>query len=70
MGRKVSDEWVVALCANHHRAMHDVGDEEGWWKQRRIDPVSEAERLWQHTRGPERVEVREERQVSRLRASH
>ncbi len=28
MGRKVSDEWTVPLCAIHHRALHAVGDEE------------------------------------------
>ncbi len=30
MGRKVSDEWTVPLCATHHRALHTVGDEEKW----------------------------------------
>jgi hypothetical protein len=50
MGRKVSDEWTVPLCATHHRALHTVGDEEKWWKERRIDPVAHAMRLWQETR--------------------
>ena len=51
MGRKVSDEWVVPLCAIHHRSLHDVGDEKRWWKQHgSIDPISEAERLWKQTR--------------------
>jgi hypothetical protein len=36
MGRKVSDEWVVPLCATHHRALHGVGNEEKWWKGRGI----------------------------------
>ncbi len=25
MGRKVSDEWTVPLCATRHRALHTVG---------------------------------------------
>ena len=25
LGRKVSDEWTVPLCAIHHRALHDAG---------------------------------------------
>ena len=51
LGLKVSDEWVVPLCVTHHRSLHDVGDEERWWKQHgSIDPISEAERLWEQTR--------------------
>jgi hypothetical protein len=46
LGRKVSDEWVVPLCNLHHRSLHDGGNEEAWWGQHRIDPVSEAGRLW------------------------
>ena len=51
MGRKVSDEWTVPLCATHHRALHTVGDEETWWKMRGIDPVTHAEQLWRERRG-------------------
>ena len=40
MGRKVSDEWTVPLCATHHRALHTVGDEEKWWKIRGVDQLS------------------------------
>ena len=50
MGRKVSDEWTVPLCATHHRSLHTVGDEEKWWKVRRIDPIALAERFWQQSR--------------------
>ncbi|MCH8937713.1 MAG: DUF968 domain-containing protein [Gemmatimonadetes bacterium] len=46
MGSKVSDEWTVPLCATHHRALHTVGDEEKWWKERQIDPIIHAEQLW------------------------
>ncbi len=50
MGRKVSDEWTVPLCATHHRSLHTVGDEEKWWKERQIDPIAHAERLWRQSR--------------------
>ncbi len=46
MGRKVSDEWTVPLCATHHRALHTVGDEERWWKERQVDPTIHAKQLW------------------------
>ena len=46
MSRKVSDEWAVPLCATHHRALHSVGDEEKWWKERQVDPIILAKRLW------------------------
>jgi Rad52/22 family double-strand break repair protein len=48
VGAKVSDEWVVPLCNMHHRAVHAVGHEQGWWQERGIDPLPEAERLWQN----------------------
>ena len=38
LGRKVSDEWVVALCRSHHREVHRYGDERGWWGKAGIDP--------------------------------
>ncbi|MDB5408572.1 MAG: hypothetical protein JWL84_3484 [Rhodospirillales bacterium] len=50
MGRKVSDEWTVPLCLLHHRALHDVGNEERWWEEHRIDAKAEAAALWQQTR--------------------
>ncbi len=62
MGRKVSDEWTVPLCATHHRALHTVGDEEKWWKERQIDPITHAEKLWRRRwggMGAESVGVRE-----------
>ncbi len=53
MGRKVSDEWTVPLCATHHRALHTVGEEEKWWKELRVDPIAHAEQLWGENRGKE-----------------
>jgi hypothetical protein len=46
MGRKVSDEWTVPLCAIHHRQLHDAGDERRWWAERQIEPAKTAEALW------------------------
>lgn len=46
LGSKVSDEWVVPLCNLHHRALHDCGAEETWWKAHNIDAIGEAGRLW------------------------
>jgi hypothetical protein len=37
-------------CAAHHRALHPSGDEAAWWKSTGLDPVTIAQRLWQHTR--------------------
>ena len=50
LGRKVSDEWTVPVCATHHRSLHDGGDEERWWKERKVDPVLKACQLWQNSR--------------------
>ena len=47
LGSKVGDQWTVPLCNTHHRAIHNVGDEEEWWSEHGIDPRTEAERLWQ-----------------------
>ena len=55
MGRKVSDEWTVPLCAIHHRALHDFGGEQKWWKQQNIDPMEEALKLWQRGCGQDQV---------------
>jgi hypothetical protein len=46
LGRKVSDEWVVALCRGHHREVHRHGDERGWWEKAGIDPNVAARSLW------------------------
>jgi Putative HNHc nuclease len=46
LGRKVSDEWVVALCRGHHREVHRHGDEGDWWAKAGIDPNVAARSLW------------------------
>jgi DNA recombination protein Rad52 len=52
LGRKVSDEFTVPLCAVHHRELHHHGDERVWWAARGIDALSIAEELWR-SRKPE-----------------
>jgi DNA recombination protein Rad52 len=52
LGRKVSDEFTVPLCSNHHRELHRHGDERTWWSARGIDAVKVAEELWQSRRAP------------------
>jgi DNA recombination protein Rad52 len=54
MGSKVSDEWTVPLCLLHHRALHDVGDEQSWWEERKIDAKSEASKMWRDRQGMHR----------------
>ena len=69
MGNKVSDEWSVPLCFTHHRGLHTVGDEEGWWAEKGIDAKAEAQRLWRQSHGfQEPTEV--EAAASPLSASH
>lgn len=51
LGRKVSDEFTVPLCALHHRDLHAKGDEREWWWGHSIEPLSVAARLWAHSRG-------------------
>jgi hypothetical protein len=46
LGRKVSDECVVALCRGHHREVHRHGDERVWWAKSGIDPNVAARSLW------------------------
>jgi hypothetical protein len=52
LGRKVSDEFVVPLCRTHHREVHRIGREAGWWKavKPEIDPLEIARRLWEQSR--------------------
>jgi DNA recombination protein Rad52 len=53
MGAKPGDQWVVPLCKTHHRALHDAGNEQVWWQNAKVDPLAEAQRLWQQHRAGE-----------------
>ena len=46
MGRKVSDEFTVPLCATHHHELHIRGNELEWWKDKQIEPLQIADELW------------------------
>lgn len=46
MAKKVSDEFTVPLCSEHHRDLHRHGDEQGWWRLKAIDAVAIATKLW------------------------
>jgi len=56
LGRKVSDEFVVPLCRSHHRALHQVGNEQGWWQAAGIDALKVARQLWGQSRLIDQVE--------------
>jgi hypothetical protein len=57
MSSKVSDEWTVPLCATHHRALHDVGNEVAWWEQWKVDARAAAERFWKEQH-PEKADLK------------
>src|SRR6267378_2410457 len=46
LGRKVSDEFTVPLCRDHHQQLHRHGDEIAWWANLQIAPLKMAEELW------------------------
>jgi hypothetical protein len=49
LGRKVSDEFAVPLCRQHHRDLHHSGNEAAWWHDLGIDPIEIARQLWDET---------------------
>jgi hypothetical protein len=49
LGRKVSDEFTVPLCREHHRDLHRYGNESAWWANLQIAPSAAASELWQTT---------------------
>jgi hypothetical protein len=49
LGRKVSDEFTVPLCRDHHQQMHRHGNEMAWWANMQIDALREAKELWAAT---------------------
>jgi hypothetical protein len=49
LGRKVSDEFTVPLCREHHRDLHQHGNEARWWTTQGIEPLGIASTLWSKT---------------------
>ena len=46
LGRKVSDEFTVPLCREHHQELHRHGNEVAWWANVQITPLPVATELW------------------------
>jgi hypothetical protein len=46
LGRKVSDEFTVPLCREHHQELHRHGNELAWWANLQITPLPVASELW------------------------
>lgn len=49
LGRKVSDEFTVPLCRDHHLDLHRHGNETAWWANFQIVPMEAAKDLWHTT---------------------
>jgi hypothetical protein len=49
LGRKVSDEFTVPLCRDHHLDLHRHSNEIAWWANLQIAPTEVARDLWQTT---------------------
>jgi hypothetical protein len=49
LGRKVSDEFTVPLCREHHHELHRHGNEMAWWANLQIAPIETARNLWEAT---------------------
>jgi hypothetical protein len=46
LGHKVSDEYTVPLCRDHHQDLHRQGNEIAWWTNLQIKPIEVARDLW------------------------
>jgi hypothetical protein len=49
LGMKVSDEFTVPLCREHHRQLHHSGNESAWWRDMGVEPLEIAKTLWKET---------------------
>ncbi len=50
LGLKVSDEFTVPLCRDHHQQLHHAGNEVGWWHDLGIKPLPIAKDLWSQSK--------------------
>ncbi len=46
LGRKVSDEFTVPLCREHHNELHRHGNEKAWWGNLGLAPMDRAAEFW------------------------
>ena len=44
--RRTGDQFAVPLCDEHHRRLHEHGNEERWWALEGIEPLEWAEEKW------------------------
>ena len=49
MGMKVSDEFTVPLCRDHHQELHRSGKEAAWWANNLLVPLEVAKDLWERS---------------------
>jgi hypothetical protein len=49
LGLKVSDEFTVPLCRDHHQQLHQAGNEIAWWHDLGINVLEIAKDLWDQT---------------------
>jgi hypothetical protein len=49
LGRKISDEFTVPLCSEHHQGLHRHGNEAAWWANLGIAPLETAKGQWSAT---------------------
>jgi hypothetical protein len=50
LGLKVSDEFTVPLCRDHHQQLHQAGNELAWWHDLDIKPLDVSRDLWEQSR--------------------
>jgi len=50
LGLKVSDEFTVPLCRDHHQQLHQAGNELAWWHDLNINALEIAKGLWEESR--------------------
>ncbi len=50
LGLKVSDEFTVPLCRDHHQQLHNAGNEVSWWHDLSIKPLAIAKELWSQSK--------------------
>jgi hypothetical protein len=49
LGLKVSDEFTVPPCRDHHQQLHQAGNEVAWWHDLDIKALEIAKQLWEQS---------------------